>query len=249
MPYMTHKGNRIAYRMKGDGPLLIILPGNTASSVAHEADLDHFSDRYRTVAFDLVGTGGSNRLQSWPVSWWDDGGEQAIALMDHLGYQGGSLLGTSGGAIAALSAADGQPKRVTAVVADSFQLNFTEQMFRQNILTQRTEPNDSQKAFWEAMHGEDWQQVIQADTDMIRQVVKRGGMSISGPLERIEAAVLATFSTEDSMLPDVSQFSLWLQERIPDCIVKIFSEGDHPLIWTNRRSFLEVVDEFLSERD
>ena len=32
MPYVTHDDHRLFYREQGNGPLLLILPGNTASS-------------------------------------------------------------------------------------------------------------------------------------------------------------------------------------------------------------------------
>ena len=70
MPYFEHNGHRLFYRASGDGPLLLLLPGNTASSVCHEGELAHFGQRYHAVALDFWGTGQSDRLAQWPVDWW-----------------------------------------------------------------------------------------------------------------------------------------------------------------------------------
>ena len=57
MPYFEWKGRRLFYRQRGEGDLLLILPGNTASSACHEAELAYFSDRYQVVALDFLGSG------------------------------------------------------------------------------------------------------------------------------------------------------------------------------------------------
>ena len=58
------EGHRLHYREHGRGPLLIILPGNTASSALHERELVEFCRTIHAVALDLLGTGQSER---WTV--------------------------------------------------------------------------------------------------------------------------------------------------------------------------------------
>jgi pimeloyl-ACP methyl ester carboxylesterase len=119
MPYFLHNRQRIFYREQGNGPLMLLLPGNTASSAHHQGDLDYFAGRYHVVAPDFPGTGRSDRMARWPTSWWEDNAHAMAALVDHLGYEGCVAVGASGGAMVALLMAIAHPDVVRAVIADS----------------------------------------------------------------------------------------------------------------------------------
>ena len=49
--------------MEGTGSLLLISPGNTASSACHPAELAYFGRQYQAVSLDLPGAGQSDRLE------------------------------------------------------------------------------------------------------------------------------------------------------------------------------------------
>ncbi len=121
MPYFDWRGHRLHYREAGDpaAPLLVIMPGSTASSASHDGELRFFGRTRRAAALDYLGTGESGRLEPWPPDWWEGGAAQADALAAHLGAERYALLGCSGGGTMALLAAADHPDRVTAVVADS----------------------------------------------------------------------------------------------------------------------------------
>jgi len=247
MSYFTYQENNIYFTMKGEGPLLVLLPGNTASSAAHENEINYFADRYCAASIDFLGTGKSDRLVHWTADWWEKGSHQIAALIDHLGYEKAVLLGSSGGAITAIATAINYSEKIKAVVADSFALHFTEPMYTHNVLEGRTNPTEQQRMFWTAMHGPDWQTVVQQDSHMIRQVVENGGDCISGSPEAIQCSVLLTFAEHDSFLPNVKDTAAELKAKIADCEVKIFSNGDHPLMWTNPKGFFESADSFLQK--
>ena len=42
MPNFIHNSQRLFYREQGEGPLLLILPGNTASSACHPEEVAYF---------------------------------------------------------------------------------------------------------------------------------------------------------------------------------------------------------------
>ena len=121
MPYFDWRGRRLHYREAGDpaAPLLVIMPGSTASSANHAGELRFFGRTRHVAALDYLGTGESDRLEPWPPDWWESGAAQADALAAHLGAERYALLGCSGGGTMALLAAADHPDRVTAVVADS----------------------------------------------------------------------------------------------------------------------------------
>ena len=247
MPYFKFQGKNIFFKVKGEGPLLIILPGNTASSAAHENELNHYSDRYCVAAIDFLGTGKSDRMKKWSSDWWEESSNQIAALIEHLDYKEATLLGISGGAIIAIATAINYPEYVKAVVADSFSLHFTEEMYRNNVLHERSSITEQQQMFWSSMHGSDWQDVVNADTEMIGMVVKNGGSCINGAPEKIKCPVLLTYSENDSFLPNVKNIAAELGNKISNCKIQLFTNGDHPLIWTNPTEFFQAADEFLSD--
>ena len=76
MPYVSSDNLSLFYREQGAGRLVLILPGNTASSVCHEGELDFYGQDYHAVSLDFRGTGKSQRLSAWrhrfgtvPSSW------------------------------------------------------------------------------------------------------------------------------------------------------------------------------------
>lgn len=101
--------------------------------------------------------------------------------------------------------------------------------------------------FWTAMHGPDWQTVIDNDSKMIKQVIENGGACIKEAPEAIECPVLMTFAEHDSFLPNVNSTTSELEAKIRKCEVKIFPKGDHPLMWTNPKDFFESANSFLQK--
>ena len=67
------QGNTLFFRERGTGSPMIILPGNTASSAAHQGEMTYFEDRYRTLSLDFLGTGQSDRVSAWSIDYWNQG--------------------------------------------------------------------------------------------------------------------------------------------------------------------------------
>ena len=88
MPHFAHHGHRLFYREQGEGTLLMILPGNTASSACYEGELNYFSRRYRAVSLDFAGTGASDWLETLErraiaaASWRDFGAVIVVRDLD-----------------------------------------------------------------------------------------------------------------------------------------------------------------------
>lgn len=60
-----------------------------------------------------------------------------------------------------------------------------------------------QIAFWTMAHGDDWEQVVGADSDLLRRFDASGGDWFAGRLREIRCPVLFTASLHDNLLPDV----------------------------------------------
>ncbi len=243
MPYF-HTDHRLFYREQGRGRLLLILPGNTASSAHHDGELTHFGKRYHAVALDFAGTGRSDRLARWSDDWWARGAGDAAALVAHLGYGRCVAVGTSGGGLVALWLAILHPERVAAVVADSCVERFPPGWLQQVVKT-RNQRTPDQVAFWRAAHGDDWQQVVEADSDLFLRLAERGGDIFQGRLREIACPVLLTASQGDQVLPDAGGQTRHMLAQIPGSQAYLTREGEHPLMWSRPDDFRRVADGFL----
>lgn len=245
MPHFAHHGHRLFYREQGEGTLLMILPGNTASSACYEGELNYFSRRYRAVSLDFAGTGASDRLETLGDDWWEQSAYDVCGLIQHLGEKQAILLGSSGGAVIALMAAMLQPNHARAVIADSCIERYPAALLRM-VVAERIQRTDKQIAFWKLAHGEDWEQVVDADSARMRRLAAHGDLDwAQGRLRNIKCPTLLTASLSDRSLPDVGSKICRMAEQIPDSRVFLANSGDHPLMWSLREDFLRVCDIFL----
>ena len=246
MPYFEHQGYQLHYRQQGEtgAPLLLFLPGSTASSAPHQGELEYFSPSYCAAALDYLGTGKSARLAVWPDSWWEDNPHQAAALIQHMGYERAVVVGASGGGNVALNTAIAYPHLVHAVVADSTNGIWSAQILKAE-LAEREKRTPMQVQFWEHSHGEDWEQVVQADSDLMRRLSEGDGDLLKGRLKEITCPVLLTGSLSDRTLPDLGQQAVRMAQQIPECVVFLSNQGDHPLMWTRPLDFRRVCSSFL----
>jgi valacyclovir hydrolase len=244
MPFFSHQEHRLFYRTEGRGPLLLILPGNTASSACHERELAHFGQRHRAVSMDFLGTGQSDRLAHWPTDWFQQSAHAAAALIEHLGEEHAIVMGTSGGAIAAHWLAILHPGPVSALIADS-EVAVYPPGFWQAAVADRAQRTPGQVSFWTFAHGADWEQVVNADSAMI-QGVQTGVDIYGGRLAEITCPVLLTASLADDLLPrDVGEQLCAMARQIPDCRVFLANRGGHPLMWSRPEDFRAACDLFL----
>lgn len=248
MPTFVGFGHRLHYRESGSGPLLLILPGNTASSACHEGELDHFGRRYHAVALDFLGTGGSDRLAGWPDDWWEVAARDAAALVEHLGQERALVVGTSGGAMIALLMAALYPERVRAVVADSCAERLDPEGLRAEM-ARRRKREPAAVAFWRQAQGEDWESVIEADSDLLLRLADRGGDWLQGRLSRVRCPVLFTASLRDPLVPGAAADCPRMARQLPDAEVFLVNDGWHPLMWSKPDAFRRAADGFLSAHD
>ena len=245
MPYFTHDSHRLFYREQGKGELLLILPGNTASSACHEAELSYFGRHYHAVALDFRGTGQSDRLEDWPDDWWEHCAADAAALVQHLRQENTMIMGTSGGAIVALLTAILYPEYVKAVVADSCLEKYPADVLRK-VVKERLLRTEKQIEFWTFAHGNDWQQVVKSDSALLLRLAQPGTLDWSrGRLKHIQCPVLLTGSLQDNVLPGIGLHMCNMASQIPACRLLLVNQGEHPLMWSQQKDFLHVSEYFL----
>jgi pimeloyl-ACP methyl ester carboxylesterase len=107
-------GHRVAYRLGGSGPLLVLIHGITSSSATWDRVLPRLARRYTVLAPDLLGHGHSDKLR----------GDYSIGahantirdLLDGLGYGEASFVGHSLGGGVALQFAYQYPQQTDRLV-------------------------------------------------------------------------------------------------------------------------------------
>lgn len=246
MPYFTNDNLSLFYSEKGTGDLLLILPGNTASSACHQGELDFFGQNYHAVSPDFRGTGRSQRISSWSQNWWDKCTEDIASLISHLGKKQCIVMGISGGANIALLYAIRYPEHVSGVIADSSAEFYTSECLRKEI-THRSYRIKEQVEFWTYAHGEDWEVVVKADNKLLLDLADQGGDIFKGQLKTVKCPVLFTGSLKDSFIPDIGEQNINMSKQIPNSRLFLLNEGDHPLMWSCPDFFRSVSAQFLKE--
>ena len=72
MPKVPYCGRSMFYQEAGEGPVLIFLHGNTASSRLFEPLLPLYTPHFRCVLLDFLGNGRSDRVESFPADLWQE---------------------------------------------------------------------------------------------------------------------------------------------------------------------------------
>lgn len=108
-------GRRLAYREAGSGPVLLLLHGISSGSGSWVAQLEGLSDRYRVLAWDAPGYGGSEPLATETPTAMDYAAVLR-ALVDALDLQQVLLVGHSLGALQASAFASAHGDRLSGLV-------------------------------------------------------------------------------------------------------------------------------------
>ncbi|MDK2951181.1 MAG: hypothetical protein PWQ77_846, partial [Kosmotogales bacterium] len=176
MSYFIYHNKSIFYREIGSGTPLIFLHGNTASSKMFESLLPLYQKKCRVILIDFLGNGQSDRM------------ENVLALIEHLEYIQVNLVGTSGGAWAAINAALECPERVNKVVADSFDGRTLHNGFAEDLVTERNAAKEDVRAkqFYEWCQGANWEAVVDIDTQALLQFVNLKTPLFHKPLSSLQ---------------------------------------------------------------
>jgi pimeloyl-ACP methyl ester carboxylesterase len=250
MPFFEYRGIQVFYTAEGSGPPVILLHGNTAAGAMLRPLVPLYA-RFRTVIVpDLPGCGLSERYAPWPADLWYDWGEATECLRACLGFARTDVIGTSGGALAALNWALEHPGSVGAVIADSFEGLRADPDITRTIFSGRESAKRSAgfREYMRRMHGDDWESVIDADTDAVARHAAEIGAFFHRPLGELRVPLLATGSREDSMFPAGHYERLFEEVRGLSGMVRthIFERGDHPAMLSSAEEFASLAEAFLA---
>jgi valacyclovir hydrolase len=246
MSYIYVSSKSIHYELVGKGEALLLLQGNTASSVIFRdtGDVQYFSKNHSVFLLDFNGTGKSSRQAIWPVDWYAQAAGEAYEVLKRNSIEKVKLIGSSGGALIGFWLAIFHPELVSSLVADSFNLDYANQM-PDVLRNTRRNYSEGQIGFWQHCHGADWQQVIEADTDFIsRYAQSQTGKQVDIPVEKIQCPVLITGSEKDDLIPNIKAQANITAARIKQAEVYLHDSGTHPFMWSEPDAFRKRVNIF-----
>ena len=244
MSYFDYNGNKIYYEETGKGKPLILLHGNTASGKMFAPIIPLFSEKYHVITLDFLGCGKSDRLSKWPADLWYEWSKQVIALCDYKGFEKTDLIGCSGGAIVALNIALEYPERVNAAVADSFEGIHASPSVTEQIRAGRNyaKQNEGFCSTLKSMHGDDWEKVLDADTEAVVRHARTVGAFFHRSFTELRSGILLTGSAEDEIFQKGHYEKLFHDICLQTGFAKkiIFEHGRHPSMMSNMEEFVSV---------
>lgn len=252
MSYFTFDNKQVYYNEIGTGIPLLFLHGNTASSKMFSEIAEKYQKDFKVILIDFLGHGKSDRLQKFPSDLWFYESEQVIAFLQEKHYSNVNIIGSSGGALVAINTALEAPNLVNKVIADSFEGEEPLNAFTENVKKDRefSKHDENAKMFYINMHGSDWEQVVDNDTNAIIHHYKEIGTFFHKPLCSLKSDLLLTGSREDEFISIISpdyfeQIYGTLIEKIGHGKIHLFDKGGHPAMLTNPKEFYELSMEFL----
>ena len=247
MAYFDYNGKKVFYREIGEGKPCMFLHGNTASSRMFEPVLPLYTTGRKVILIDFAGNGRSERLLAFPDELWIDQGHQIVELCRKLNCAKVDLVGTSGGAYAAVNAALECPGLFDRVVADSFTGNRLPEDFAEAILKEReaAKKDKGSREFYEWNQGEDWERVVDLDTEVLVNYERKHTRIFHRPIEQIQVPLLITISREDEMLAkDMDAECSYLCNSNPLIHCRIYDTGAHPLIYSRAEEIADQIKDF-----
>lgn len=252
MSYFRYKNKSCYYETYGNGEPVVFLHGNTASSKMFSSLVESFSQSFEVILMDFLGHGKSDRVESFATDLWYDEALQVIAFIEQAGYKKVNIIGSSGGALVAINVALESPAIVNAVIADSFEGEEPFPAFVKNVVAEREASKHDENAtyFYNMMHGEDWESVVDNDTKAIFEHSKTIGKFFHKDLSELASPILLTGSKEDEFVKLINPhfynvlFSSML-EKIGHGQMHIFETGSHPALISNQEQFSKLAIEFI----
>lgn len=248
MSDFIYQGKRVYYTEAGEGEPCVFLHGNTASSRMFTYLLPLYTPSFRVILLDFLGNGQSDRVEAFPPELWIDQGHQVVELCRALDCGPVHLVGTSGGAYAAINAALEAPELFRKVAADSFDGSTLPESFGDALLRERqaAKADESARAFYAWCQGEDWEQVVDRDTAVLVDYGRKQTRIFRRPIEEIQVPLLITASRADEMLVnDLDAECQRLRERNPLIQYRLYDTGAHPLLLSRAEELAEQIRAFL----
>lgn len=251
MAYFKYKNKDVYFEEIGEGTSLILLHGNTASSQMFSNIIDLYKNDFKLILIDFLGHGKSDRVDIFPIDFWFDEAMQVIELLKINKYGKVNIIGTSGGALVALNIALENSNLVNKVIADSFEGEKALSIVASTIFNDREQSKLEQKTvdFWQYNHGDDWESIIDKDTDVIIRHYENIKNFFHKDLAQLSIPVLFSASLKDEFAEfiDFNKTYNLMLSKVPKGKVHFFQTGGHPAMVSNAKEFSDIAKKFFMD--
>lgn len=251
MSYFIFDNKKMYYTETGTGTPLLFLHGNTASSMMFYEIIDKYKKDYKVILIDFLGHGKSDRLHEFPADLWFYEAQQVIAFLKEKYYSNADIIGSSGGALAAINVALEAPQLISKIIADSFEGEAPLKQFTEHVVADRelSKHNEEAKSFYQYMQGHDWESVVDNDTSAIVRHDKEIGRFFHKDLHKFQPDILMTGSKQDEFISSISPFYFErvygeMLEKIGHGRMHLFETGGHPAMLSNPYEFYTISMRF-----
>jgi pimeloyl-ACP methyl ester carboxylesterase len=242
MAYFNFQNHRVFYKTPGKGDPLLLIHGNSVSSRMFNSILKLYTNSFKVILFDFPGHGKSTRLEKLNTDFWYYNATVANALLNKLKLEKVAVIGTSGGALVGLNLALEHPEKVKFLVADSFEGGYPLESYIKTIREDRERDKKFGEAqlFWKLMHGEDWENVVDMDTEVNIEFAKTGKSFFHKSISELNVPTLLTGSKKDEYCHNLDEIYSDLKMKNPKLDVHLFNYGNHPAMLSNKNEFFEL---------
>jgi len=236
--------NRLSYNITGTAESsnnLMLIHDNGQSSRVFDSELRFYSTYFNTITVDLTGHGKSPRGTDTYDNFWITNAEAALLVCEKLKLKKVSVIGTGGGALVAMNMALLNPGMVKSIIAESMPGLEADSLYVEYLESYRKKARGSDmKQKYQMMNGSRWEKVLDEDTQMQKDFVKRGGHFLHGDAASLPCPVLLTGCPGYDLLPDIEERLKQSSERIKKSQIHIFSSGRYPLFLNRNGEFRTV---------
>jgi len=243
MAYFTFKNQRIFYNIKGNGQPILLIHGNSVSSRMFDSILKLYSQNHQVITFDFPGHGKSDGINKFETDFWFYNALVANALLEELSLGKVAVIGTSGGALVGINLALEYPEKVKYLVADSFEGEYPLKSYISSLKDEREQgkKDSDTQAFWQYCHGDDWEKVVDLDTEMLLCFSKLNHSFFHQSIANLKVPTLLTGSKKDEFCDYLEDIYLKMKEKNNMLEIHLFEEGFHPAMLSNAEKFFELV--------
>lgn len=160
------------------------------------------------------------------------------------------MIGTSGGAWSAINVALERPDLVEKIIVDSFDGRKFYDNFSKKLLEERAfaKANDFSRQFYEWCQGEDWETVVNANTEALIECADAKIPLFHMPLETLSVPILFSGSLEDTMCGKlfIEEYKQ-MEKLVQKGRTYLFPTGEHPAMLTNAEAFANIAKSFFDE--
>jgi pimeloyl-ACP methyl ester carboxylesterase len=255
---ISSDGVKISFDMQGEGePALVFIHGWSNNRSVWDAQVSHFSERYKVVTIDLPGFGESgNNRSNWTMASF---GEDVATVIKRINLEQVVLVGFSMGGPVVVEAANMVPDRVTGVVlVDNMHnvemtypppvISYIDSVFM-DLITNPTNEKLVGSGFYKKNPEASFESVLSMLKDAsrigwresLRDYLRWHNEDITASLQKCQVHVMAINS--DMEPTNVEAF----KKLAPSYQAKIVPDVGHVIMWDAPEEFNRLLEKSIQE--